>query len=495
MADEILAVDSITKSFPGVLALDNVSLSVRKGEVHAVVGENGAGKSTLMHVIAGVYRPDAGSVLLEGNPYTPRNEREAQEAGVAMVFQERSLVNTLSVAENVFAGRQPTGPFNIVLRKKMEAETREILKRVNLDIDPSQPVSALTSIEKQLVEIAKALSLNARIVILDEPTATITEREVDTLFELVRKLRAEGISIIYISHRLQELAQICDRVTILKDGRYQGTFALEEISLEDIVTKMVGREVHHRYDDRGWSGGEVVLEAENLSSDKFQNVSFALHKQEILGIAGLAGAGRTELALALFGADPNATGTVKIKGEPVRLRTPEKAIRRGIGYLTEDRKEQGLFLQLDLASNVSASNLKKFTRNGMLSDKQIERIAQQYIKSLNIATSSVKKKAINLSGGNQQKLLMARWLINEAGVLIVDEPTIGVDVGAKQEIYDLIRSVAKTGASVIVISSDLPEILTLCDRVMVMWLGNKTGELSHEEATEEGIMRLASGIT
>lgn len=492
--EEILTISEISKSFPGVLALDSVSFSVTSGEIHGIVGENGAGKSTLMHLIAGVYRPDGGEILLEGKRYSPKNEREAQVAGIGMVFQERSLVNELSIAENVFAGRQPTGWLNLVLRKKMEAETAVILRRLNLDIDPSRLVSSLTPIQKQLVEIGKALSLNAKVVILDEPTATITEREVDTLFSLVKKLRSEGISILYISHRLQELPQICDRVTILKDGHYQGTYPIDQISLDEIVTRMVGREVHHLYDDRGSRTESTVLEVQNLSSRAFRDVSFVLEKQEILGIAGLAGAGRTELALAIFGADPEATGTVTMHGESVRFNSPRAAIRNGLGYLTEDRKELGLFLDLDVSANAVSANLDQFTQAGFVSDARIERVVGEYVKSLGIATSTTKKKAVHLSGGNQQKLLMARWLINEANILIIDEPTVGVDVGAKQEIYRLIRQIASEGASVIVISSDLPEILALCDRVMVMWLGNKTGELSHDEATEEKIMRLASGI-
>lgn len=491
---DILTVQNITKAFPGVLALSNVTLSVGAGEVHGVVGENGAGKSTLMHIIAGVYKPDSGTIVFNGEPYSPKNERDAQIAGVGMVFQERSLVNELSIAENVFAGRQPTGLFNVVLRKEMEARTVEILKRVDLDLDPSLPVSSLSPIKKQLVEIAKALSLDAKMVILDEPTATITEREVDTLFALVRKLKEEGISIVYISHRLQELPKICDRVTILKDGSYQGTFDMDRISLDEIVAKMVGREISQEYTDRGWRGGEVVFEVENLSSRRFSDVSFALHSQEILGIAGLAGAGRTELALAIFGADPNATGTMKLGGKTVDIRSPREAIEHGIGYLTEDRKELGLFLDLDVSSNIVSANLGQFTRYGYISDARIEAVVKENVRDLGIATSSTKKKAIHLSGGNQQKLLLARWLLNKAKILIIDEPTVGVDVGAKQEIYDLIRRVAQEGTSVIVISSDLPEILTISDRIMVMWLGRKTGELSHAEATEERIMRLASGM-
>ncbi len=490
-----IEVKGISKSFPGVKALDDVSLTVHKGEVHGLVGENGAGKSTLMHILAGVYLPDEGELFIDGNRYEFRDERSAQEAGIGMVFQERSLIKELSVAENIFAGRQPVKWLNIIDKKQMCRVAAEFLKRVNLDISPMTRVAQLSSIQQQLVEIAKALSLNAQILILDEPTATITEREIDTLFSLVKQLKKGGIAIIYISHRLQELPYICDKVSVLKDGVYQGTRMMNDVTLEEIVTMMVGRKVLSVYDDRNWKEGDVVLEAKDLSSTKFKNISFFLEKQEILGIAGLAGSGRTELALALFGVDRKVKGEVYVNNKRARFNTPRDAINTGIGYLPEDRKDSGVFLDLDVTSNIISANSLQFTRYGLLSDKKAIKSVNKYIKDLKIMTPSVRQKVINLSGGNQQKVLMARWLMKDPDILIIDEPTRGIDIGAKEEIYKLIRQMAVRGKSIIIISSELSEIITLCDRIIVMCLGRKTGELLHVEATEEKIMRLASGLS
>jgi ribose transport system ATP-binding protein len=490
----VLEIQGISKTFPGVKALDGVSISVKKGEVHGLVGENGAGKSTLMHILAGVFPPNEGKIILNGNELEFEDERSAQRAGIGMVFQERSLVGEMSIAENIFAGRQPVKRFNLVDWKSMNEQASDLLRQVGLNLDPTIKVFRLSTIEKQLVEIAKALSLDAKVLILDEPTATITERETDILFALVCELRTRGISIIYISHRLQELHSICDRVSVLKDGVFQGTRNLGEVNTSEIVTMMVGREVLNEYDDRGNDKSDVVLEVKNLSSRAFKNVSFTLRKQEILGIAGLAGAGRTEIALAIFGADQKATGEIYLHGKKTKIRSPEEAIRNGIGYLTEDRKDAGLFLDLDVSSNIASANLREFSQNGFLNDQEIRKQTGLSVENLQISTPSLKQKAINLSGGNQQKLLMARWLMRESDILIIDEPTHGVDVGAKSEIYDLIRTMAKSGTSIIVISSELPEILMLCDRMVIMWQGNLTGELTHNEATEEKIMHFASGL-
>jgi ribose transport system ATP-binding protein len=490
-----LEVKGISKSFPGVKALDNVSLTVHKGEVHGLVGENGAGKSTLMHILAGVYQQDEGELFIDGNKCEFRDERSAQDAGIGMVFQERSLVKELSVAENILVGRQPIKCLNFIDKKQMCSTALTFLKRVNLDIDPMTRVAQLSPIQQQLVEIAKALSLNAQMLILDEPTATITEREIGTLFTLVKQLKKEGIAIIYISHRLQELHFICDRVSVLKDGVYQGMRVMNEAPLEEIVTMMVGRNVLSMYDDRNWKGGEVVLEVKNLSSSRFKDISFSLKKQEILGIAGLAGSGRTELALALFGVDRKAKGDVYVNNKRTRFTTPKEAINAGLGYLPEDRKDSGVFLDLDITSNIVSANSLQFTRYGLFSEKKAIKSVRKYIRDLKITTPSSKQKVINLSGGNQQKVLMARWLMKDPDILIIDEPTRGIDVGAKEEIYKLIRRMAVRGKSIIIISSELPEIITLCDRVIVMCLGRKTGELLHEEATEEKIMRLASGLS
>jgi ribose transport system ATP-binding protein len=490
----ILRIENITKRFPGVTALDDVSLDITTGEVHGLVGENGAGKSTLMHILAGVCTPDSGRITLEGRAVQIDNERRAQELGIGMVFQERSLVNGLSVAENIFAGRLPSGPLGMVNRKLMRRRAGELLLQAGLSIDPARLVGSLSAIEKQLVEIAKALSLNAKVLILDEPTATITERETQVLFSLIRELRSRGISVIYISHRLQELSSICDRVSVLKDGQFQGTRAMTEVSLDELVSMMVGRAVTNVYDDRGWKPEHVVLEVRGLTSTAFRNVSFRLYQGEILGIAGLAGAGRTEVALALFGCDPQARGQIIVRGRSLKAASPARAIAAGIGYLTEDRKEAGLFLGLDIPANIASASIQRFAPHGFMRDSRMDEECVGYVDNLRIRTPSLRQRALNLSGGNQQKLMLARWLLNRPGILIVDEPTRGIDVGAKEEIFNLLRQIAGTGTSIIVISSELHEIIALCDRVMVMWQGRKSGELSHREATEEKMMKLSAGL-
>ncbi len=492
--ESILQIIDISKSFPGIQALKKIRMEVHTGEVHAVVGENGAGKSTLMHILAGVHQPDEGSIMLEGRPVGFRDEKDAQEKGIGMVYQERSLVNDLSVAENIFAGRQPIKRFNIVDTARMNAVAKELLGRVGLHVHPRMRVAHLSSIQKQLVEIAKALSLNAKILILDEPTATITERETDILFSLIRELKKQGISIIYISHRLQELPHICDRVSVLKDGEYQGTRVMAETSLNDLVLMMVGRTVLNQYDDRGWQPDGEILRVEHFSSASFTDVSFSLRKQEILGFAGLAGAGRTEVALALFGSDRNVSGAIFMDGSKIVIKSPSAAIEKGIGYLTEDRKTAGLFLDLDIPCNMVSANLDHFSSRGLVKDGELKSKAMGYMQRLRIVAHSLQQKVVNLSGGNQQKVLMARWLMRNPRILIIDEPTRGVDIGAKHEIYELIRSMAKQGTSIIVISSELPEILALCDRIIVMWQGRITGEVLQKDATEEKIMQLASGL-
>jgi ABC-type sugar transport system ATPase subunit len=492
--ETILEFKGITKQFPGVRALDGVSFAVARGEVHGLVGENGAGKSTLMHILAGVYQPEGGTLILEGREMRFVDELAAQNAGVGMVFQERSLVGSLSIAENIFAGRQPVRTLGWVDRKAMNRMASELLRRVGLDLDPATMVSTLSSIEQQLVEIAKALSLDAKILILDEPTATITEIETQILFDLIKDLKAKGISIIYISHRLEELSSICDRVSVLKDGVYQGTRVMAEARLDEIITLMIGRKILNVYDDRGWKAGETILEVRNLSSTAFSGMSFHLKRGEILGIAGLAGAGRTEVALAIFGADPHANGEITLKSRQVRFRQPQEAINAGIGYLTEDRKAAGLFLELPVVQNIISANLRVFTLNGLINDRKANQESERFVKHLRINTPSLRQLVMNLSGGNQQKVLLARWLMKNSEILIVDEPTRGVDVGAKNEIYEFIRQMAREGTSIIVISSELPEILILCDRIIVMSQGKKMGELSHAEATEEKLMHLCSGI-
>lgn len=492
---ESLRIENVSKSFPGVQALKNINISIEKGEVHALVGENGAGKSTLMHIIAGVYKPDTGKIILNGSELKLRDEIDAQKAGIGMVFQERSLVENLSIAENIFVTRQPVNRLGLIDKKTMCLQASKLLEKVGLKINPLISLSRLTPVMKQLVEIAKALSLNPKVLILDEPTATISEREVDILFSLIKQLRQSGISIIYISHRIQEIPNICDRVSVLKDGVYQGTKKISEVTLDEIVRMMVGREILNIYDERKNIETEIVLEVKNFSSKAFKNINLKLKKKEIFGISGLIGAGRSELALALFGFDSNARGELYLKGKKVNFKIPCDAIKAGIGYLTEDRKESGVFLGLDVSDNIFSSNLERVTKFGIINDRKLKKFSEEFVNKLKIATPSLKQKVLNLSGGNQQKLLLARWLLKNPDILIVDEPTRGVDVGVKSEIYQLLRKIADGGTSIIVISSELPEILTLCDRIMIMWQGKKTGELIHSEATEEKLMQLSAGLS
>ncbi len=499
----------ISKHFPGVQALQDVDFDVQPGEVHALVGENGAGKSTLMHILSGVYQPDDGSINFDGRTDVVfSDEQAAQCHGIAIVFQERSLFGSLSIAENIFTGRQPTGQLGFVDRRAMWKESRRLLAEVGLDVDPRLPVAQLSPHQQQLVEVAKALSLDAQLIIFDEPTAALTEAETDHLFAVIKKLQERQAAVIYISHRLEEIFQIANRVTVLKDGRLQATLPLAEATPQGLVTQMVGRELATESFRRGASpaDGSPVLEVKNLSdasegsSDRVQlkEVSFLARAGEVVALAGLAGAGRTEVALAIFGARRGTRGTIFVNNECIqqghaRRRSVAGAIAAGIGYLPEDRKEAGLFLEKSIASNIAAASLKQF---GCFwtQDRQIAKVAADYCQSLQVASRGVGQSVVSLSGGNQQKVLLAKWLLVKPKVLIVDEPTRGVDVGAKAEIHRLLFELSRQGTAVVVISSDLPEVLTVADRILVMAEGRITGELSHEEADEERIMHLASQI-
>jgi ABC-type sugar transport system ATPase subunit len=497
--DTLLSLRGVHKRFPGVHALKGVSFDVRRGEVHAVVGENGAGKSTLMQILAGVYPADDGELTFDGVPRTGfETERAAQAAGVAIVFQDRSLFGPLSVAENVFAGRQPKR-FGIVDARKLLADTAHLLMRVGLAVDPGAAVETLSPGEQQLVEIAKALSLDAKLLILDEPTAALTPTETNTLFGVVRGLKSQGVAVVYISHRLEEVFALADRVTVLKDGAGQGTFAVSDVTPDLLVRKMVGRDVAFDRPTDRVPGTRVVLDVRNLSDTdptgrvQLRDMSFTVAAGEILGLGGLVGAGRTETALGVFGARPGCTGEVRIDGELVRIRTPRDAVAAGIGYVPEDRKEAGLFLDMALAQNVAVADLRRFG-SVVLNDAEQQRTGDGFRESLRIASRGGDEPVRALSGGNQQKVLLARWLLVNPKVLIVDEPTRGVDVGAKREVHAILFDLARKGTAVVVISSDLPELLSLSDRVVVLRAGRVSGELSRARMTEEAVVSLSSGV-
>ena len=489
----LLRMAGIRKAFPGVQALDGIDFDVRPGEVHALVGENGAGKSTLMHILAGVHQPDSGSIDFDGRTDVHiLDEQQARRLGIAIVYQERSLFSLLSVAENIFANSQPVNAWGAVDARRLESKTLELLKRVNLPVAPHAIVGRLSTAQQQMVEIAKALSIDARLVIFDEPTAALTRAETDVLFGVIRQLKQAGVGIAYISHRLEEIFEIADRVTVLKDGQGQGTLGVEATSPADLVMRMVGRStIHEHVERKAPLDVTPVLEVKDLSDGKQTRVSFSVRSGEILAFAGLAGAGRTELALAIFGVRPIASGAILVNGIQLRVSSPNDAIAAGIGYLPEDRKEMGLFLEMTVAENIAAARLSYFGSFWINSMKIIE-TARSYIERLRIATPDPLRAAGKLSGGNQQKVLLARWLLRDQRILIVDEPTRGIDVGAKAEIYQLLRQLADQGKAVVVISSDLPEVVAIADRVIVMRQGRIAGELPRSVTTEQNIMQLAT---
>ncbi|MCC6231846.1 MAG: sugar ABC transporter ATP-binding protein [Verrucomicrobiales bacterium] len=497
----LLQMRGMRKSYGGVEVLKSVDFEVRAGEVHALCGENGAGKSTLMNLLAGVVAPDGGEITL-GNTRCAAfaHAHAAQTAGVGMVFQERSLFAPLTVAENIYAGRQPTRSWGVIDHAQMIRNAERLLAETAPDISPRERLQDLSPAHQQMVEITKALSLDARILILDEPTAALTETETTRLFDLLRRLRSREVGIVYISHRLEEVFQISDRVTVLKDGAWQATLPTHHTTPDELIRLMVGRGLAPSPPPRANTvpAGPPLLEVRRISdppglaSPCLQEISFQVREGEIIGLAGLAGAGRTETALTLFGARRSAQVLVEMAGQPVSLRSPSEAIDAGLGYVSEDRKESGLFLDMSLRRNVSAASLTRFGR-WWFDDAGEKRVAEERRTSLRIACRDVEQDTAHLSGGNQQKVLLARWLQVDPRILIVDEPTRGVDVGAKAEVHRLLRDfAARPGHAVLVISSDLPEILSLADRIYVMRAGCIAGELSRAEASEEAVMRLAA---
>ncbi|MBU2994563.1 sugar ABC transporter ATP-binding protein [Octadecabacter sp. 1_MG-2023] len=491
----LVEMKGIEKRFPGVHALKDVQFDLRPGEVHALMGENGAGKSTLMKIMSGIYARDGGEMLVDGKPAAPDGPRAAQDLGIGIIHQELSLMNDLTAAQNVLIGREPRRRFGRLDEAALNAQTAEIFASLNLKMDPRTQVSTQTIARQQLIEIAKALSYSPRVLIMDEPTAALNDTEINELFKVIDKLKNDGVGIVYISHRMDEIKRIADRVTILRDGAYIDTVQAADTPLSTIIQLMVGREVTQDTPDiPDTSQSPVALEVRNLSrGSEVRDVSFNVRKGEILGFAGLMGAGRTEVARIIFGADPRDSGEILVHEQPVNIRTPHTAVQAGIGYLSEDRKHFGLAVDMTVRANIAMADLGRFAgRSGVLNETAMERVALEYIDRLGIRTPSDMQEVRFLSGGNQQKVVIAKWLLRDCDILIFDEPTRGIDIGAKSEIYALLEDLAAQGRAIIVISSELPEILRLSHRIAVMCEGRLTGIVPREEATQENIMKLAT---
>ena len=498
--DVILEASDVAKSFPGVRALDGVRITVRRGRLNALLGENGAGKSTLMNVLAGVFPPDRGTILLEGKPIAFKNPREAQENGIAIIFQELNLVPDLTIAENIFLGREPLNRFGLVDYARMNQDAAALLAELELDANPRTPVSRLRVGAQQVVEIAKAISFRSRVIIMDEPTSAITEHEIEVLFRQIKRLKQNGVGLVYITHKLDELPIIADDITVLRDGKFVATAALHEVSRDKMIGMMVGRELSDLFPKTPAQPGDEVLQVRNLSLQHpertgdfaVRDVSFEVRHGEVLGIFGLMGAGRTELLQTIFGLHPKtSTGEIRIEGQPVSVSSPEEAIAAGLALAPEDRKAEGVVLGLSVAQNVTLSCLPKIERLGLLQTKTERALVGKYMSRLRVKTPSIDQAVVNLSGGNQQKVVLAKWLATGPKVLLLDEPTRGIDINAKKEIYALIDELAKSGLGVVMVSSELPEILGISDRIVVLCEGRKTAEFSRAEASEEKVVRAA----
>ena len=494
MEKTVLSMTNIDKRFTGVHALRRVNFDLREGEIHALVGENGAGKSTLMKTLTGIFPKDSGEIRYIGKLFNPRNPKEALKMGIGLIHQELNMMDELTVAENIFIGRESMrGIF--LNEKKQNRRTAELFQRLNMDIDPSVKLGKLTVGKQQMVEIAKAVSHDLKILILDEPTAALTETEINDLFTIMRDIASKGVAMIYISHRMDEIGRITDRVTVLRDGEYVGTKDTADITKREIINMMVGRVIYEEPKSTGNvpAGAETVLQVKDLNAGRLvKNVSFSLRRGEILGFAGLMGAGRTETARAIFGADKIETGTIEIKGRPVRIKSPIDAVSYGIGYLSEDRKRFGLAVGLSVTDNAILAAYEKYERGFFIHKQRVEEVTGKYVDKLKIKTPGLDQLLKNLSGGNQQKVVIAKWLIRNSDILIFDEPTRGIDVGAKSEIYTLMNELARQGKSIIMISSELTEILRMSDRIVVMCEGRVTGELNIEDASQESIMHFAT---
>jgi ribose transport system ATP-binding protein len=494
--DTLVRMEGIDKSFPGVRALVQCNFELRAGEVHALVGENGAGKSTLMKVLAGIYPKAAGQIWVNGKEVELHGPRSAQALGISMIHQELNLMPHLTVAQNVFIGREPRRGLSFVLDdNELNQATQRLFEKMHLNIDPRTKVADLTVAKQQMVEIAKALSYNSQVLIMDEPTAALTETEIAELFIIIRQLRERGVGIIHISHRLEELKQISDRITVMRDGHTINTVQTADVTVDEIIRMMVGRTIYESSPEVPEAGDEeLVLEVKNLNrGSQLRDINFHLKKGEILGFAGLMGAGRTEVARAVFGADHIDSGEIYVHGRPVKIHSPQDAVSEGIGYLSEDRKRYGLALGLDVEANIILASFTKFLNwMGWVNQEQTNEAAQVYVNALSIKTPTIQQRVKNLSGGNQQKVVIGKWLTANTEILIFDEPTRGIDVGAKSEIYKLLNELARQGKSIIMISSELPEILRMSHRIIVMCEGRITGELNSSEANQEAIMKLAT---
>lgn len=487
----ILTLKNITKEFPGVKALDDVTINIERGTIHGLVGENGAGKSTLIKILAGIYQPNKGEIILDGKPCRFNSPIEARRAGISVVHQEIKLAEPLSVAENMFLGNVQLKN-GLVDWKGMRRRAREIVEDLGMDIDINAQVSSLTVAKKQIVEIMHAINNNSRILIMDEPSAVLTDRELEVMFRIVKQLRDEGITIIYISHRLDEIFGLCSNVSVLRDGCHIDTIPVASVDRQGLINMMVGREMGQEYPKEVGNVGGTILEVKNLSRGILQDISFEVKSGEVFGISGLVGAGRTELARAILGIDKPESGEVYVRGKKVHYRTFADAIRDGLGLIPEDRKLQGLVQIMSVKRNTTLVNMKRVLRAGVISSSLEEKLSKEYADKLHVVTPSMETEVQYLSGGNQQEVVIAKWLFQNSEILFLDEPTRGIDVGAKAEIYRLINRMAKEGKTIIMISSEMPELLGLCDRIMVMHEGHKMGELNAAEATQEKIMALCS---
>jgi ribose transport system ATP-binding protein len=487
---------NITKKYPGVTALDRINFNLSDGEVHVIIGENGAGKSTLMRILAGAEKRDAGTIYLNEEPVQINSPINAISLGIVMIYQELNLVPQLSVGENIFLGKEPKKKNGLIDWKVLYSNSEKLLQKLNSNINVNEIVNNLSIAGQQIVEIAKALSFKAKIIIMDEPTAALTTRETVELFKVIKWLKEQGIGVIYISHRLEEIFEIGDRITILRDGKFIDTKMVSEVNREELITKMVGRELTQEFPKKYFTKGKEILRVVNLGKKSvINNINLSIYQGELLGIGGLVGAGRTELVRLIFGAEKKDSGEIFLEGKSVEINSPSHAIKNGIALLTEDRNKQGLILDMTVTENITLSNLKTLLKGKLIDKRSENKAVNEIVKKLNIKTPSIKQIVRNLSGGNRQKVILARWLFTNSKLVIFDEPTRGIDVGAKLEIYNLINELLEQGIAVIMISSELPELLGMCDKIVVMYRGGIQGVLNHDEATQEKIMNLATGGT